>query len=206
MTKTPTHESFTEFEAAFAHFNAELFSNKLPQCLITLHRHKSARGYFWAEKFERSSGERVVDEIAMNPDCFKGRTDTETLSTLVHEMVHLQQKHFGKPSRNGYHNKEWAGMMDMVGLTPSTTAAPGGKRTGQNCSHYIVTGGPFSVACAKLIKTGFVITWRSRPKAPIAGKSGKRIKYECDECGAAAWGKEGLNIECGDCGITMAEL
>jgi hypothetical protein len=32
-----------------------------------------------------------------------------SLSTLVHEMAHLQQNHFGKSSRTGYHNKEWAG-------------------------------------------------------------------------------------------------
>jgi hypothetical protein len=39
-------------------------------------------------------------------------------------MVHLWQHHHGKPSRTGYHNKEWATMMKAVGLIPSDTAAP----------------------------------------------------------------------------------
>ena len=40
-------------------------------------------------------------------------------------MTHLEQAHFGKPSRNGYHNKEWADLMERVGLMPSDTGAPG---------------------------------------------------------------------------------
>jgi predicted SprT family Zn-dependent metalloprotease len=43
---------------------------------------------------------------------------------MTNEMAHLEQHHFGKPSRSGYHNKEWAGMMKAVGLIPSDTAAP----------------------------------------------------------------------------------
>jgi hypothetical protein len=89
--------------------------------------------------------------------------------------------------------------MDELGLVPSDTGQPDGKRTGQKCSHYIAKGGPFAVACAELLKTGLEVTWRSVPKPPPAGKSGQRVKYACDACGAAAWGKEGLNIQSGDC-------
>ena len=46
-------------------------------------------------------------------------------------MTHLEQHHFGQPSRNGYHNKQWAELMKSVGLFPSDTAQPGGKETGQ---------------------------------------------------------------------------
>ena len=31
-------------------------------------------------------------------------------------MCHQWQQHFGKPSRNGYHNKQWADKMESVGL------------------------------------------------------------------------------------------
>ena len=121
-TITPTAETYTEFDRAYAYFNKELFAGVLPACVITMQRHKKAYGHFWGNTWTDAKGEAVTDEIAMNPDAFRGRSTAETLSTLVHEMCHLQQHHFGKPSRNGYHNKEWAQMMDAVGLIPSDTA------------------------------------------------------------------------------------
>jgi hypothetical protein len=61
-------------------------------------------------------------------------------------MVHLEQHHFGKASRNGYHNKQWAAWMERIGLMPSNTGEPGGKRTGQRMSHYILPDGAFARA------------------------------------------------------------
>jgi hypothetical protein len=81
-------------------------------------------------------------------------------------MAHVWQHAHGKPTRNGYHNKEWAAKMDSLGLVPSSTGAPGGKRTGQSVSHYIAAGGPFAVACAELIATGLDVTWRSPGRPP----------------------------------------
>ena len=71
-----------------------------------------------------------TDEIALNPAHFKGRSQREVFSTLVHEMVHLEQHHFGHPSRAGYHNREWVHWMERVGLIPSATGEPGGRQLG----------------------------------------------------------------------------
>jgi hypothetical protein len=38
--------------------------------------------------------------------------------------------------------------MERVGLMPSSTGEPGGKRTGQKVSHYILADGPFARAFA----------------------------------------------------------
>jgi hypothetical protein len=46
----------------------------------------------------------------------------------VHEMAHVWQHAHGKPSRNGYHNKEWAAKMDERGLIPSDTHPPNPAR------------------------------------------------------------------------------
>ena len=53
----------------------------------------------------------------------------------------------------------------------------------------------------------------SAPAAPAPGKLGKggpkgkaaptRAKFVCPGCKAAAWGKPGLNLICGDCGQPM---
>src|ERR1700722_1296142 len=131
-----TSQAYGELNRAYDFFNEKFFGGALPKCLITLQRKAKAYGYFCPDRFASSSD--LCDEIAMNPSHFRDRSVTKTLSTLVHEMVHLKQQHFGKPSRGGYHNLEWAYMMEQVGLYPSDTAQPGGKRSGASVSHYII--------------------------------------------------------------------
>jgi predicted SprT family Zn-dependent metalloprotease len=69
------------------------------------------------------------------------------MSTIVHEMVHHWQHHLGKPSRSTPHNTEWANKMEAIGLMPSSTGQPGGKRTGHRVADYILPGGAFIKAC-----------------------------------------------------------
>src|SRR5271170_3311769 len=106
----PTTKTYTSLDDAFAFFNARLFDGRLPACLITMQRSKSAYGYFAGGRFGTKDGKEVTDEIALNPSHFRDRSTEQSLSTLAHEMAHLEQHHFGKPSRAGYHNKQWAGM------------------------------------------------------------------------------------------------
>lgn len=125
---SPTRQTYNVLEFAYEFFDRCLFNHTLPPCLITLNRHPAARGYFSPQRFNHRNTDQTSDEIALNPDTFIGRTDLEILSTLVHEQVHLWQHHFGQPSRNRYHNSEWATQMEALGLMPSDTGAPGGKR------------------------------------------------------------------------------
>ena len=131
-----------------------------------------------------------TDEIALNPAHLKERTTQETFSTLVHEMTHLEQHHFGQPSRNGYHNKQWAGLMKkgQPVIFPSETAQPGGKETGQRVSHYIVPGGLFDIACAELLNEGvsldYVEMWSETDEGKKARKTkaASKTKYTCPAC------------------------
>jgi hypothetical protein len=199
---TPTDQIYSrELSNAFLYFNRALFDAKLPQCLITLPRRKRTYGYFSPRRFENGIGQ-VIDEIALNPDHLK-RGDRETLSTLVHEMVHAWQHHYGRPSRTSYHNRQWADKMESVGLMPSDTGVPGGKRTGQNVSHYIVDGALFDRACKILLDGGFAISWKSATapegeKCPPC-KAGRREKYTCLNCGWQLWGKSGGLFICINC-------
>jgi predicted SprT family Zn-dependent metalloprotease len=196
---TPTEEAYPELQTAYDYFNGELFSDELPPCLITLAIKGKSLGYYWSNRFESTDGE-VTAELALNPEIMKIRGDRDTLSTLVHEMVHAWQHTYGKPSRNAYHNKEWATKMESIGLMPSHTGQPGGKRTGQGMTHYIIDGGPFDAKCAWLLNTGFHITWKS---APVPKKKPNRTKYRCPACAAQVWGKAELHIACEDCSSTM---
>lgn len=203
-TEAPTRKTYNEMQAAYDFFNTALFDGELPDCLITLQRKNRARGYYSPERFTSRDGE-VTDEIAMNPATFASRTPSDVLSTLVHEMVHLWQQHFGTPSRTAYHNREWAAKMKEVGLQPSDTGAPGGKETGQRMTHYVVDNGPFADACAELLETGEFVTWCETIFAPkeTKGKNGKRTKYTCDGCGLNVWAKDGARIACGDCEMAL---
>jgi predicted SprT family Zn-dependent metalloprotease len=209
MAAKPTRETYTEFDRAYDHFNAALFAGSLPSCVITMQRHRKAYGYFHGSTWIDAHGQTITDEIAMNPDKFGARSTAETLSTLVHEMCHLWQHHFGKPSPRRYHNKEWAAKMEEVGLIPSDTGEAGGKKTGERVSHYIQPQGSFEQACRALSADGFTVPWialvdsdkeTQRQKAKRASKT----KYACPSCGANAWGKPGLRLGCLDCGEAFA--
>jgi hypothetical protein len=201
----PTATQYEAMNTAYSFFNKSLFAGQLPECLITLQRKASTYGYFAGGRFGTSDGLTITDEIALNPTHFKNRTASESLSTLVHEMVHLWQHHFGETSRGGYHNKEWAGKMLEIGLIPSDTGQPCGKTTGQRVSHYIKDDGDFSKHCAELLKDGFVLPFVELWDEAKASKSKakNKTKFICDCCGAAAWGKQELRIICGECDEEM---
>jgi len=139
----PSDAQYTALTTAYSFFNQRLFNGQLPDALITLQRKAGSYGYFAGSRFGDVDQEVLTDEIALNPAHFRNRTVPEILSTLVHEQVHLWQHHYGKPSRSGYHNAEWAAKMQGLGLMPSDTGQPGGKLTGQRMTHYIAEHGRF---------------------------------------------------------------
>jgi len=115
-----TEQQYTLLQKAYDHFNARLFGGQLANALLTLHRHRTAEGYFSPEKFTEVGTGVVLHEIALNPDCItKNFSAVWVLYVLVHEQAHLWQHDFGKhKSRNGYHNREWADKMEEIGLMP----------------------------------------------------------------------------------------
>ncbi|EIN0583687.1 sprT domain-containing protein, partial [Salmonella enterica subsp. enterica serovar Newport] len=156
----PAIKAYSELQQAYDWFNVALFDKALPDLLITLQRGRNTFGYFAPERF---TGESSISELAMNPDYFGGRSLADTLSTLVHEMVHVWQ-HYApvKKCRGGYHDRVWGAKMEEVGLMPSNTGLPGGKKTGQQMTHYIIRGGRFQKAVYDLLKNGFSISWYDR--------------------------------------------
>lgn len=208
IAKVSPNRQYVSLSAAFDFFNRRLFKPRLPPALITLQRKAGARGYYSARRFEaRGGGSSTTDEIALNPATFEGRTDAQILSTLVHEMVHHWQDHFGHPSRGRYHNQEWADKMEEVGLIPSDTGEPGGARVGQSVTHYISQGGPFDLASQELLADGIRVQWQSRESVTSAASvrsSRSKTKYTCGGCGLNAWAKPEARIVCGDCGEEMS--
>lgn len=204
---TPTHSFYNQLNQAYDFFNQKLFYGILPHCLITIQRTNRSYGYFAHNRFGTRDGQEVTDEIALNPSHFKERTTQEVLSTLVHEMVHLWQHHYGQLSRTRYHNRQWAKKMKAVGLIPSHTGQAGGKQTGQNMSHYIEPDGVFERACTELIEQGFTLPyierWGKKEVQIRKKKTASKTKYTCPECSLNAWAKPNVFIICGVCQVTL---
>ncbi len=158
----PTDAAYGELRLAYDTFNQQLFDGQLPPCLLTLQRKKRTHGYFSPKRFGTRRGE-TTDEIALNPEYFAVTPLLETLQTIAHEMVHLWQAHFGTRGRARYHNAEWADKMESIGLMPSSTGKPGGRRVGDRVSDYVIPGGRFAAVAQDLLANhDFGITWYDR--------------------------------------------
>jgi len=201
-----TQVEYQAFQEAYDFFNRALFGDSLPQVLVTLQRRGRSYGYLAPERFTGRHNGTAVHELALNPDHFTGRSDREILSTLVHEQVHVWQQTYGTPPRRGYHDRQWGAKMLEIGLHPSHTGLPGGKRTGQHMSHYILSGGVYDIDYDRLAHTGFTLHWESlSDEAQRRAKRASKTKYTCPQCGLNAWARPAVSLLCGDCGTTMTE-
>jgi hypothetical protein len=205
--QSPTTTTYTSLTTAYDYFNRELFAGTLPPCLITMQRHKGSYGYFSGARFQNTANqEEVIDEIALNPAHFATRTLEQVLSTLVHEMMHLWQHHFGTPPRKSYHDRQWALKMREVGLIPTATGEHGGKETGQKMNHLIEEGGQFQRAYAGLIALHPAILYSDRGIAEEEKRKKKlasKTKCTCPSCGLNAWAKPNAPLVCGDCQVPL---
>jgi len=196
----PTAEQFGTYQSMYEYFNKQLFKSELPNCLLNFSRkNKKSAGHFSPDRWQGKDAS--THEININPLHLANDSDIEVAQTLVHEMCHLWQQEFGKPSRANYHNKEWANKMQEVGLMPSSTGRAGGKTTGQSMSDYPIENGVFEKVFNEMPKHllfPFKSAEKQKKKKPAAAKKNK-IKYTCQECSTNVWGKEELKILCMNC-------
>ena len=166
MKNTPTSEFYNLLQFCYTHYNTSLFDGELPNCMFVVIRKKSVFGSFSPERWVNQ--EKIKsDEISINPLMFGQYPLIEILQTMVHEMCHLWQHHFGTSSRLTYHNSEWGSKMEKIGLIPSDTGKPGGKKTGQQMLEYIDPTGNFLVQSKILIEDNvFQKLWYDRFSTP----------------------------------------
>jgi len=209
-------EQYQLLDSAYKLFNQKLFSNKLPQCVIVLHRKKNARGYFHAERYVDRESVKIAkkkdqiksyDELAMNPDDFD-RPDITILSTLAHEMAHVWRHRCAdkEPSRGSYHDKLWGRKMEEIGLMPSSTGKEGGKKTGQKVTHYIIQHGKYETVCLNFLKNKSIKLSSFQLSSASSNSNRNKIKYSCPSCDLNIWGKPGINIQCGECNERLEEV
>ena len=206
---TPTTQLYGALEDAFAHFNHELFDDRLPPVIFTLHNPGSkVAGYFSRKNYKGRRSRTSMDEIALNPLFFNLPLE-DILAHLVHQMTHCWQFEQGTASRPTYHNVLWATKMKEVGLQPSDTGRVGGLETGQTMDQFVIPGGLFQKACQLLLKTGFDVHWAEallgRGSIPGDGSKVKvrRANWTCPRCGLNAMAKPSAYLICGTCSEDM---
>jgi hypothetical protein len=91
--------------------------------------------------------------------------------------------------------------MKEIGLQPTDTGEPGGKETGQKVTHYIIAGGAYARADAKLKARGLQLNWQSAPEGEKAKatKKASKTKFTCPDCEQNAWAKPDAALICGVC-------
>ena len=225
-----TTAQFKTLDDLYGFYNVKLFGAALPECIVNLSRRPRSKGYFvpylWksAEVDSEKEAEQV-HEISLNPDYMR-RAPIEWHATLVHEMVHLWQKELAEPCREAYHDKVWASKMESLGLMASETGEPGGKKTGQKVTHYIIQGGAFEKVFNSIDpEMHEILRLKYLPVASLhpekedqenegengeeeresGKKSGRRAKYSCG-CGNNIWGRSGLKVVCVECGEVYREV
>jgi hypothetical protein len=148
--RSPTPAQFTAYQQAFDYFDQTLFEKSLPDCMLSysLRRH-SSHTLFTSEQWQEVAGS-ATSEISLNLKQLSKEQPIEVMATMVREMVHLWQEKYGHPSTTGYYNREWAEKMEKVGLIPSATRLPGGKRVGKGIQQFIEPKCPFERAFRKM--------------------------------------------------------
>jgi len=211
--ENPTAE-YDALSRAFSFFNKALFDDRLPPVLLTLSKHGRSLGYYRNRAFvSRVQQGTVADEIALCANTFSGRSDNAVLSTLAHEMAHLWQHTFGKKvSRSGYHNLEWADRMLAIGLHPSDTGKPGGKKYGHRMTHYVIEGGRFDLVANHFLSNGWRLQWENASNVPVSDSAEwehpekpkqTRKRFVCGQCQMLAMAKFTARLNCGFCGTAM---
>ena len=162
---SPTFALYGVLEEAMRFLNAELFGGRLTPILLVLQRKARYLGYFSFERWTDARGHRI-HEIAINPSFLATSNLLSLCQVMAHELTHQRQFEQGRPSRRSYHNAEFSRMMEEIGLITSTTGFPGGQRTGERMSDYVIYGGPFHLAARQLATADFLLPWVDRYATP----------------------------------------
>lgn len=220
IAETPTSKFYGLFQYIFEYYNNTLFQNEIKDCIIVVIKKKNTFGHFAPKRYFNRE-DLDTDELALNPLMFTKFPLIEICQTIVHEMCHAWQYHYGNYPDNVYHNKEWSNKMQSVGLMPSRTGEVGGKDVGQTMGDYPIKDGIFLEATEVLMNSNvFAGLYLSVNPAivdllnddePIYEQIKDmisvqditptnipiKVKYSCGCCNV--WGSPNLDLSCNRC-------
>lgn len=182
----------------FAFANFRFWNGQLPPVTFGFYPQAPRGRRLGHYRADAWTGTEAPDEIAITVDTCLRYGPAWIYSTVLHEMVHHWQQHFGfqRPPIDAYHhNAEWWIELERVGLEPDTT----GKR-----SHGWTKPGPSFTALLRAFKPA--LDQFPTRRATRASTKGKMAKWVC-ACGyALRIGKAEVRIKCLDCKKRFAKV
>lgn len=200
-------------EKIYRELNADMFGGELEEPIITIQSTPTAYGHVTCSKVWKS---KDSDKYELNLGAGTiGRPIEETVSTMLHEMVHIYNlmHDIQDCSRGGkYHNKNFKEKAESVGLIIEKHDVYGWTITSpsDDLILYIADKG----------WTDILINRQEGIRIPISGTKGKdgkdgegeetptrkpssTRKYSCPCCGISTRATKTIRIMCMDCGEQM---
>ena len=184
--------------AAFNAINRDFYGNELEKPIITVKEGKTKKAFGWIEtrkNWKQNGKDR--HEINISVDFLGERTVTQTITTLMHEMVHLYniQNGIKDCSRGGaYHNKKFKQTAEEHGLICQMNEIIGWSRTEptEATKRWIESNIPIK---------SFGVYKQVAEKADSESKPKQSmIKLVCPSCGAIARiTNPNVHLSCIDC-------
>lgn len=134
-------------------------------------------------------------EVGLNPAAMLHRTDVQTASVLLHELLHVCEEVAGRPARgrHNYHSSSFRAVAETLGIPCSRYGRETGVVRGSLFSSWATRHGLSFGDCSFL-----------RDAAPdedrVAVAKAKRLPWECN-CGFKVWVPRAqvLNAKCRSC-------
>ena len=194
------------FEKAFDHCNSSFFNSGLKRPVITIQQGAKARAYGWvsvAEVWHEIDGEQTAHELNISAEYLE-RDFVETVTTLMHEMVHLQNMADGVQdvARAGTrHNAKFASTASnhgMEGYKGEDYDKIGWRvKLTEQTAETLIPALDFLQAEITISRT----VDGEKKKA----KKSSVIKYVCPICGASCRATKEIFIMCMDCNENMVQ-
>ena len=190
-----TVNQYTLIEFIFDYYNQALFQGQLKYCFIYLKK-KGVIGFISPESINTQKA--PAHGSSPNPQDMEWES-MEFHINFVHYMLHIWQRDYGNPSRNGYHNTDYTQKSEEVGIITSSTGEPGGKRTGQKVFPYHAPGGLFVKSYNDFPKDEIEYLPLPVMGDPANSSKDNKTTYQCPCCGNKAYGKQNILIVCFVC-------
>ena len=212
----PAIEEADALTSAFEYLNEELFDNQLPMVKLSLTRNPRVKKGHFAENAWVDEAGVEWHEIAINAQWYAEVQDWRlAMTTMVHEMGHLEQADKGTAGRETYHNVEYVTRMRLMGVD-STDMEGNPVSSGDRVSSALIPGGKLEQALLDMPEE-YIFPYLPKlmpddpptpaPQgpgpAPEPKKRGVKTKYTCAKCGLNMWGKPESRIACLECNREM---
>ena len=229
-----SQELYTKIQTVIDLVDKSFFSGKkkekIPQIVFAINNKckSCVVAYVQADALYDKKTDTKLQYMGINPD-YLDRNIGEILSTICHELCHVYEHAYIHIPRGGYHDKQWANLMEECGLEPIYN-----NSSKTSVTHKIVPGGVFEKFVTdftekygadyfNIVSYSIEVAKRTRkelgieepedddsPKPdnadkPIKKYNRNKIKYVCHGCGLKVWGKSGLDISCNECMETLEE-